>query len=109
MFLSMLRDRDAGQIRNNAAYCLTMAGRFAEAMELYESVATTSERNSALWIHNVGVLNHLTGNSDEGIELLRKAFDAALIQEKDELSVHCMMIFNKEGDSVSSMLASSSI
>ena len=80
-----------------------MDGQFSEALELYEIQSAGHERDSALWTHNVGVLKYLTGNSDEGTALLRKALDAALVKEKDELSAYCMMVLNKELDSVSSI------
>lgn len=102
-FLSMLRDRDVSHIRNNAAYCLTMAGRFGEAIDIYEAATTNRERSSALWIHNIGLLKHLTGDPENGVTALRKALETALLQEKDDLSAYCMMILNKDGTRVSSV------
>lgn len=103
LFLGLLKDRDSMQIRNNAAYCLTIAGKYSEALNLFESAETTREQNSALWIHNLGVLKHLTGDTEGGTTLLRKAFDAALTQEKDDLTAYCMMILTRDLIGVSSV------
>lgn len=107
VFKEMMNDRESGETRNNAAYCLTMAGEFKAALEIMKQSPDNGKAYNEpyIWQHNLALLTYLSGELDQGKALLSQTYQMAKDDHVHEMSgAHCMMILSKDRKSVTSRL-----
>lgn len=104
IFTEMVNDKEDCDLKNNACYCLALAGHYKEAAELLEPIdPTASLRKQLLARHNLAVLSFVCDRKSRAVELMEGVWRAVLDRDYEPTETICMMVLTEKNASVSSI------